>query len=632
MDYPHREDFRVKYEIVSDQNVSPKIIQRYRVLRWSTIGLMFLAILIYEFFESAWLVALPKNIWVILDSLVLVLFGLIAYLAVDRLLKSWVERERLKQRALDSEKTGAEAYRRLKMVLHVSQELAEASEESEVVELLLHLAIDLIGADGASFVPLDEHAQPLAAMTSGEMPFPVAEAWMEYLASPVVRQQCGSCQKHEQLNLTCPLLKGSFIDNMGMYCLPLRHGEQEYGVLNLYIPSSEKMDKEVQAFLRTLLDETTLALERVRLRKRELETLRQLQAVREKADLSGLLSGLLENLHKTLEADFALVKVLSRGGDQPDSTVTFGDLPENTRHLLDGVISDVLSSGEPVLLGNVSADSLSSPGIKTLLAVPLVVQKGSALGALLVASRRARSYHQRQMAMLQTIASQVALVVQQVNSISELEYKTMMDERTRLAREIHDGLAQTLGFLKLKMAQMRNYLENGDYDRLGQTIPTCYETLSDAYQDARQAIDGLRISASSEGFTGWVRQIIEEFKDYSGIRVNLSEPDVDLELPPEVSAQLIRIVQEALSNIRKHAHASCVDISCQKAGGDLLLEIHDDGCGFSPEDVRGASQHGLRGMRERAELIGADFQVISRSQAGTTISIRLAKEVGEGML
>jgi two-component system nitrate/nitrite sensor histidine kinase NarX len=264
--------------------------------------------------------------------------------------------------------------------------------------------------------------------------------------------------------------------------------------------------------------------------------------------------------------------------------------------------------------------------------VPLVVQEGSALGALLVASRRARSYHQRQMAMLQTIASQVALVVQQVNSISELEYKTMMDERTRLAREIHDGLAQTLGFLKLKMAQMRNYLENGDYARLGQTIPTCYETLSDAYQDARQAIDGLRISATSEGLTGWIRQTIEEFQDYSGIEVNLCEPDLDLDLPPEVSAQLIRIVQEALSNIRKHAQASCVDVSCHKIGGDLLLEIHDNGQGFSPEDVRGPSQHGLRGMRERSELIGADFQVMSRPQEGTTISIRLAYKVGEGML
>ena len=145
--------------------MSPKLIQRYRVLRWSAVGLTILAILIYEFFESAWLVALPKNIWVALDTLVLVLFGLIAYLAVDRLLQSWVERERLKQRALDSEKTGAEAYRRLKSVLHVSQELAEATEESEVVELLLHLAIDLIGADGASFVSHPEKQTTLTLMT-----------------------------------------------------------------------------------------------------------------------------------------------------------------------------------------------------------------------------------------------------------------------------------------------------------------------------------------------------------------------------------------------------------------------------------------------------------------------------------
>jgi signal transduction histidine kinase len=98
-----------------------------------------------------------------------------------------------------------------------------------------------------------------------------------------------------------------------------------------------------------------------------------------------------------------------------------------------------------------------------------------------------------------------------------------------------------------------------------------------------------------------------------------SSPD----LPQEVHAQLIRIFQEALSNIRKHANATQVWISYQQENQSILFEIQDDGDGFSPEDVTGTSRHGLRGMRERAELIGADFQVISRPSEGTIVRIRL---------
>jgi signal transduction histidine kinase len=85
----------------------------------------------------------------------------------------------------------------------------------------------------------------------------------------------------------------------------------------------------------------------------------------------------------------------------------------------------------------------------------------------------------------------------------------------------------------------------------------------------------------------------------------------------------MRIVQEALSNVRKHAHANQVWIDCIERDGDLYLEVQDDGDGFFPEDVSGTSRHGLRGMRERADLIGADFQIINQVGQGTKINIRL---------
>jgi two-component system, NarL family, nitrate/nitrite sensor histidine kinase NarX len=214
-------------------------------------------------------------------------------------------------------------------------------------------------------------------------------------------------------------------------------------------------------------------------------------------------------------------------------------------------------------------------------------------------------------------------VVQNVNLMAELEYKTMIEERTRLAREIHDGLAQTLGFLKLKMTQMKNFAEQNDYERVRETIPVCYDTLADAYQEVRQAIDGLRITSDGLGLDGWLRQAVTEFQENSGLVVHISEPIEDANLPAEIHAQLIRIVQEALNNIRRHAMSQQAWVSCREIEGDLILEVRDDGVGFDLDDIPGPSQHGLKGMRERAELMGADFQIISRPAQGAVVSVRL---------
>ena len=286
-----------------------------------------------------------------------------------------------------------------------------------------------------------------------------------------------------------------------------------------------------------------------------------------------------------------------------------------------------MTSGEPVLLGDLAGDPAgdpaSRPELKSLLAAPLLSPERAVLGAILVGNRRASGFQPRQLALLQTIAGQVALVVQNASLMAELEYQTMLQERARLAREIHDGLAQTIGFLKLQAAQLRTQLDSGDAARARQSADLFYTTLSEAYQDARQAIDGLRVSPDECGLTGWLHQIASEFQDLSGLPVHLEESSVEAQVSPEVQAQLIRIVQEALSNVRKHARAREVWLALRQTNGDLVLEVRDDGEGFTPQDITNASRHGLRSMRERAELIGADFQVISRPQQGATVRVRL---------
>ena len=548
------------------------------------------------------------------------------------------ERLRLQRRVSEAESQALTTNQRLSTVLHLSQKFVEANDERELVEQILKLTSDLAGAVAASLVPLDERGQPLAAISFGELPSPVLGAWVEYLASPAVRNGCGTCDHYGILMRSCPLLEGPLADALKppapveIFCLPLRRGEREFGILNLYLPKEHKLDSETQVFLKAILVEASLALETLRLRQRELAALSQLRAVNVRTDLTGLLQNFQEQVKEALEADFSYLVLRQKNSSEIAEPLVVGRFPEVAQAIIDGILQGVMVSGKPVLLGNLAGDPNVHQELRALIGAPLVDQDGTAIGAILVGNRRSKGFTQRQLALLETLATQVTLVIQNSELMVESEFKTVMAERSRLAREIHDGLAQTLGFLKLQTAQMQNFMTSGNFERLEESLHATYKILAEAYLDARQAIDGLRISPTNEGLPAWLEQTSVEFQESSDLEVVLLEVNNIEGLAPEIQAQLVRIVQEALSNIRKHAQATQVWISCHSNEGDLILEVRDDGRGFSPEDIPGASQYGLKGMRERSELIGADFQVISRSREGTTVRVRLPAQSRELIL
>jgi len=206
--------------------------------------------------------------------------------------------------------------------------------------------------------------------------------------------------------------------------------------------------------------------------------------------------------------------------------------------------------------------------------------------------------------------------------LEQLEYKAVLNERMRLAREIHDGLAQTLAFLKIEAARMQSYISKGEVDTVTNTLQACYRTLSDAYLDARQAIDNLR-RVPDEALGDWLYMAAQDFSELTDMSVDLSNVHLKNDFTPGVKLQLMRILQEALTNIRKHAGSCAVAISAFEGEGEAVLEVHDNGRGFSPEERQPMSQYGLRSMRERAESIGADFQIVSAPGAGTTMKLRI---------
>ncbi len=604
----------------------PKAYSLSPPVRWTAAGISLLVILVFVGALWIW----PQN-----NLFLSILFGLgiagVIYFIAGRIIQLQSELLSLQSRMVEVEADASNVNRRANAVLELSRIFVETDDENEVVSSLLKVLIDLVEAIGASVVPLDEHGQPLTAISYGEISNPLKDAWVEYLASPEVRRRCAACQKTDTMVQNCPLVEIQLFDTddytspTSIYCMHLRRGDHEYGVLNLYLSQDTTLDANTQEFIHALLDETALVLESIRLQNREKTVLQQL---RHQTDIKTLELDFIENVQEALKADFVLLQY--KGEDERSSKkLSTGNFPQSRMTIIDDLIDGILKSGLPVLLGEVDEDPGLVHGLRSLIAAPLVIPEKPAFGVMVAGNFGSHKFNTRHLTLLQTLAGQVSLVVRNSEMRAEIEFNTIIAERTRLAREIHDGLAQTLGFLKLQAAQMENLLAANDIDRLQDSLSTTYKVLSGAYLDVRQAIDGLRISPNGEGLSTWLKETCLEFEENTGLPVNLDESPADENLPPEIQVQLIRIIQEALSNVRKHACATQAWVSYRQIGQDFIIEVRDDGRGFSLEEIPRVYRYGLQGMRERSELIGADIQVFSQIDEGTTVKIRIPMPTGE---
>lgn len=195
-------------------------------------------------------------------------------------------------------------------------------------------------------------------------------------------------------------------------------------------------------------------------------------------------------------------------------------------------------------------------------------------------------------------------------------------ERKRIAQDLHDDLGQMLTSLRMEVALMR--IKYGAKDNeLAAKMDTLKEHIDATIQVVRDVSSQLRPAVLDTGITSALEWQVNQFEYRNDVACHLSI-DEDLELSSEMSTTIFRIVQESLTNIMRHAKAKNVDIKLQQEGESYLLEIVDDGVGFDTTVTKRKS-FGLVGMRERALVLGAAFNVISAVGKGTTISIRIPK-------
>ena len=207
------------------------------------------------------------------------------------------------------------------------------------------------------------------------------------------------------------------------------------------------------------------------------------------------------------------------------------------------------------------------------------------------------------------------------------EAMAVIKERQRIAREMHDSLAQALGYLHLKLADLQGRAGAGGTAPSEVELADLKRVARDAYEEARQAIFGLRGMVSrSLGLIPTLTEYLHDWSRQTAIVVDLQVgADEAIKLPPVVEVQLIGIIQEALANVRKHAGVRHVLVSVERHDEAARVAIHDDGRGFDPSAEAGGSngRFGLETMRERAESVGGKFAISSRPGQGTRVEVEL---------
>ena len=253
--------------------------------------------------------------------------------------------------------------------------------------------------------------------------------------------------------------------------------------------------------------------------------------------------------------------------------------------------------------------------------VPLQLSQKS-IGVLWVGRYENQPLCPRDVVNLAHLANQIVIALEHASMAARLQSLAVLEERSRIAREMHDSLAQILGYLGLEMQTLEALTRQHDEATVLAQLAEARALIKSAQADVRENILSLRTTlAEGAGFVTALKQYVEEFGLQAGIATQVKADEV-FDLSPLAQTQAVRIVQEALTNVRKHARAGHVCV-CLKAAGDCLtITICDDGIGIPNHNERNG-HFGLQTMRERAESIGGSLRITSSPGLGTTIHVQL---------
>jgi signal transduction histidine kinase len=418
--------------------------------------------------------------------------------------------------------------------------------------------------------------------------------------------------------------------------VPIIVNGEVFGVFGINYCQPHQFSGDEQRLLSALAQRAALAIENAHLyarseqRSREIEGLyRADEALHASLKLDDVLQALVDVATDLLGADKTAVMVWDDAHARLVARAGRGFSPATLARMVhgpgEGVTWRVAETGVPITVDDVRNDPrvarhLSDPeGIRSFLQVPIMVGD-TVFGVFGVNYCRLHAFTADEQRVLLALAQRAAVAIQNARLYERAQHAAVLEERQRLARELHDSVTQSLYGVSLYTEAAARALGDGDLGPVATNLGDIRDTTQDALGEMRLLLYELRPPLLEEhGLASALRQRLQSVETRAGLKVAF-ECEGDARLSAEQEQELYRLAQEALNNVVKHARATCVRVRLDLSSSPSVLEVCDDGSGFEPSEVDGAG-YGLRGMYERAERLGATLNVVSAPGTGTRVSV-----------
>jgi len=347
-------------------------------------------------------------------------------------------------------------------------------------------------------------------------------------------------------------------------------------------------------------------------------------------DLDTILERSLDRVLATMKSDKGVIHLF----DEAEKTLRLAaqqGIPPNMIAQIDpvtpgsGLMGWVFDHGKPLMIPNLADDprapqAVRTNGLLTYVGVPMRA-KGKVLGVFSVFGEAGHQLYVEEMTLLASIADQVGVAVEHAWLYQQAEQLAVMEERERLARDLHDSVTQSLYCLTLFAEAGRRLIKSGDLERAESYLARLADTAQDALKEMRLLVYELRPPPlEREGLVGAIQQRLGAVERRVGVKAHLLVDDT-VRLPAPVEEGLYRIAQEALNNALKHAMATSVTVRIRVVDEHVELEVADDGIGFDPATAGSRNGMGLANMQERAKRLGGAVQVVSAPGKGAKVIV-----------
>jgi len=418
-------------------------------------------------------------------------------------------------------------------------------------------------------------------------------------------------------------------------CVPLRAKGAVIGVLDVQSDQPNAFDESDLVVLQSLANQAAVAIDNAQLFRAEQRRAEEFRVISEVGrritsilPVDELLMEIARLLKETL--GYYLVGIALIEGDELIFKAGAGAVwetpgfePPRLKVGQTGITGWVAQGGEPLLVPDVSQEPRyysipQATEIQSELAVPLKT-KEAVIGVLHVQSDRRDAFDESDLAVLQSLAHQAAIAIDNARLYERAQQAATLEERQRLARELHDSVTQSLYGVTLYAEAAARLLTAGEAGLASDHLREVRNTAQEALREMRLLIFELRPPVlEQEGLVAALGARLEAVEGRSGLETQYVV-EGESHLSPEIEEGLYRIAQEALNNALKHAQAHCITVHLRQDEGTVTLEITDDGIGFEPTTAREGGGLGLPGLEERAARLGGRLTVMSQPGHGTSV-------------